>query len=416
MVMPQVNLSEANVPELRRLFYASRHRGDTALHQAVVRELRARGAQPPEPWTVEGPSDPGAGAQARPPGAAAAPASEGFVPVDPQMRLSPGLEVRQPRPARSPPFARGGADAGPGAAPDPRAGAFDAEPMGPQAATSPPAARIPQPAMMALFGALTLAVGGVAGWLAHEGMARHPAVASAPPAAVAPDFAAARSASADRADGAAGPAPVTQGAAAAGASAPADPLETSAAPAAAQPRRGLVIVQTPAPLAAAPAAPIRSGVSERPLPLAPEPAPAPMQRTYGSAPQGAPVRVFVHITDAAQTPDVDRVRSQLSALSIAGQPVGMPPVRLVQNGPRRTEVRCLKRSDCAAASRIARSLTQGLGRPVAVVDLSRTYEDDRSVRPGSLELWLGSASGRLAGASVRPARVRARRLPAPSLY
>ncbi len=55
------------------------------------------------------------------------------------------------------------------------------------------------------------------------------------------------------------------------------------------------------------------------------------------------------------------------------------------------EVRCLKQGDCAAAGRIAHELSQDLRTPVAVVDLSRTYEHDGAVRPGSLELWVPSS-------------------------
>ncbi len=95
------------------------------------------------------------------------------------------------------------------------------------------------------------------------------------------------------------------------------------------------------------------------------------------------MRVFIHVTDPAQRPAVDRIRSELGGLNVA-----VPPVRFVRNAPGRTELRCLKQADCAAASRIARDLTQALRTPVTLVDMSRTYEHDGSVRPGSLELWV----------------------------
>jgi len=111
------------------------------------------------------------------------------------------------------------------------------------------------------------------------------------------------------------------------------------------------------------------------------------QRIHPSA-QDTPVRVFVHIRSGAQLPAANRIRAQLGALRIAGQPVGAPPVRIVARSPRRTELRCLKHADCPAAARLARSLAQSLGTPVAVVDMSPTYEGDPRVRAGSLELWL----------------------------
>ena len=117
-----------------------------------------------------------------------------------------------------------------------------------------------------------------------------------------------------------------------------------------------------------------------PPPVQTDPAPE-LQR-------GGPVRVFVHIGDPGQGPAADQVRAELSTLSIAGQPIATPPFRLVQSLPRGNEVRCLKHADCPAASGVARHLARTLGVPVAVVDMSGTYEQDRAVRPGSLELWL----------------------------
>lgn len=136
--------------------------------------------------------------------------------------------------------------------------------------------------------------------------------------------------------------------------------------------------------------PVSSGAveSER-QPGAPEPALPTAQRDVGEPVKSTnPIRVFVHITDAAQRPAADRVRAEIKELNFANQPAATPPVRLVASSPRRTEVRCLKRADCPAASRVARHLEQTLRLPVSVVDMSPTYEGDRRVRAGSLELWL----------------------------
>lgn len=98
----------------------------------------------------------------------------------------------------------------------------------------------------------------------------------------------------------------------------------------------------------------------------------------------------MHISDPAQLPTAERIRSKLNSMRIGDETVGAPPVRFVGGAPRRTEVRCLKRADCPAAQRVARYLAQGLGAPVAVVDMSASYERDVTVRAGSLELWLHS--------------------------
>ena len=145
----------------------------------------------------------------------------------------------------------------------------------------------------------------------------------------------------------------------------------------------MIIESPPRTLAPHDAASIRPRLSAlqpsppRLLPLAKSP-PA-----LAAAQPSGPVRVFIHVTDLAQRPAVDRIRSELSGLNVA-----VPPVRFVRNAPGRTELRCLKQADCAAASRIAHDLTQALRTPVTLVDMSRTYEHDGAVRPGSLELWV----------------------------
>jgi hypothetical protein len=347
--MPQIELSEANGQELRRLLFSSRSGGDTALHEAVLRELQARGAHPPELRNFRAPSE------------------------------SPGAFEEQSGSAgtRPPPH---GARAAPGSYED----EFTVESLG-RTMEKPPASRSLQPAKLALFGALALAGIGAGGWLAREGLANHIAITSTPsPLAVAPTFDVPAKSSTDPADRAgteilgAQPAPGSQIAASTG------KVEASAAPAAVRAGGGLVIQIQPAPKASTSLAPVRSGASEIPLPAPPPPA----ERKLVAGQNGGSLRVFVHITDEAQIPTVDRVRSELSGLRFGGQPITMPPLRIVQSSPRRTEVRCLKHADCPAAHRIGRYLAQSLRRPVAVVDMSGRYEQDLGVRPGTLEVWL----------------------------
>jgi hypothetical protein len=127
----------------------------------------------------------------------------------------------------------------------------------------------------------------------------------------------------------------------------------------------------------------------RTRPAAPEPALAPVAREPALAAAGGhPLRVFVHISQSAELPVADQIRSELNGLRFADQPVATPPVRFVASSPRRTELRCLKHTDCPAARRLAPYLERSLRTPVEVVDMSRTYEQDPEVRPGSLELWL----------------------------
>jgi hypothetical protein len=143
-----------------------------------------------------------------------------------------------------------------------------------------------------------------------------------------------------------------------------------------------------------PSAVTRGAISPRPVaPRSPQSALAqaepPVNRERAAVGEVAgPVRVFVHIADPSQLPTAERIQSRLNRLRIADEPVATPPVRFVRGAPSRTEVRCLKHADCPAAQRVARYLAQTLGAPVAVVDMSATYERDQAVRDGSLELWL----------------------------
>lgn len=136
--------------------------------------------------------------------------------------------------------------------------------------------------------------------------------------------------------------------------------------------------RTPPPLP-----PLRPAPPLREARVAPPPsAPAPAASADG------PVRVFVHVAGAAGRGEADVVRARLGDLILRGAPVATPGVRTVARTPRRNEVRCLKASDCAAARRVGAYLARTLPGGVTVVDMSRTYENDPGVRPGSLELWL----------------------------
>jgi hypothetical protein len=148
------------------------------------------------------------------------------------------------------------------------------------------------------------------------------------------------------------------------------------------------VAPAPAPVAAAPTVtPPAPSSPVRARPASPVP-PVATPTTRASAVADGPIRVFVHITDASQRPAADRVRAELRGLRFAQEPVATPPVRIVARAPRRTEVRCLKHADCAAAERVARYLAQTLGTPVPVVDMSQSFGRDPAVRAGSLELWL----------------------------
>ena len=379
--MPQINLSETNGPELRRLFYASRKRGDTALQEAVLHELNSRGARSQDPRTSADPVFDSGRFEARSPGAAAA--VDGADDLEPSMRVASGPEGRGPLHDRPLPFGHYRAEPRVSGAPAPYEGEFKTTWSGPAAAPRALPRRSPSRAKPALAGGLALAIVCIGAWMAREGGARHEATTYVTrTAVVVPTLGTPRAPSTKRTDGVGTELAVAEKARVGQASASALRGQPPAAALPAPARPGQVVIQFPQ--AESSAVPVRSDPSELPpLPLA-----LPAVRAFAAARVETPVRVFVHIAAEAQFAAVDRVRANLSGVRFGGQPIAMPPVRFVQSSPGRTEVRCLKHADCPAAAQIARHLAQGLQTPVAVVDMSRTYEADRNVRAGSLELWL----------------------------
>ena len=352
--------------------------------------LNPPAARPAEPQGFAAPSDNASGFEPRSPFAPAAAAAPGFEAHGP----APGGATPEPDVASRPhdpplPFGRFRPEPAAQPAPAPYEGELRVAPVRPapaaaqtrtQAQAPPPPAR--RSGKLALFGVLALTAAGAGVWLAQDGPGRRaPPAAATPPAPVVEP----------RADAALRPS-------SAQAALPLAPAEPPAS-------RGLVVTRAaPAPAPVTSAAAARSVASDLPPPppLPPLPPRQAVQATarpvqpppLAASPQGGAVRVFVHVADDAQSPVVEQIRAQLGGLRFGGQPVAMPPVRFVPSTPRRAEVRCLQHADCAAAGQIAGQLSRSLGTQVAVVDMSRTYEQDRNVRPGSLELWLPTQAGR----------------------
>jgi hypothetical protein len=134
-----------------------------------------------------------------------------------------------------------------------------------------------------------------------------------------------------------------------------------------------------------------------PPPRLTRPAPPRLARAAPAPPPDfgdAPTRVFIHIAGPDQIDEAEAVRGELRHLRLNGASVATPAIRIVRSVPGRSQVRCLRASDCAAARQVAASLGDMLpdGTPV-VVDMHRTYQTDPNVRPGTLEVWLRPERG-----------------------
>ncbi|MBV8685753.1 MAG: hypothetical protein JOZ90_13340 [Alphaproteobacteria bacterium] len=122
-----------------------------------------------------------------------------------------------------------------------------------------------------------------------------------------------------------------------------------------------------------------------PLPLAPQ------TRTASSLEQAPGLRVYVQITAEGQRDSARALIERLSRSTVGG-------ARLAAEGPelvpgyrlRNTELRCLKKADCARASDLAAYIGVQLGTAVTVRDLSARYETSPRVKSGNYELWFAS--------------------------
>ncbi len=98
-------------------------------------------------------------------------------------------------------------------------------------------------------------------------------------------------------------------------------------------------------------------------------------------------RVYIQIADRSQRPAAERVQARLGRSTFNGQRLAAPGVQLVDAAPARTELRCVKASDCKVAGQLAAYIGGFLGEPVDVRDLHALYENNPRARQGSFELW-----------------------------
>jgi hypothetical protein len=98
----------------------------------------------------------------------------------------------------------------------------------------------------------------------------------------------------------------------------------------------------------------------------------------------APARVYIHIRGEFQRGPASRVGDSLKAAGFI-----VPGIeRLVEKGPRDTELRFFRNAEEKKATRIT-GLLEKMGIKATLSDLSATYENSQAIRPGHYELWFG---------------------------
>lgn len=94
-------------------------------------------------------------------------------------------------------------------------------------------------------------------------------------------------------------------------------------------------------------------------------------------------RVYLHIVSEEQRP---AARQLTTGLEKAGLVV--PGIEYVRRGPSSNELRFFRDEDSREAAQI-QQLAADAGLKLKVRNLSATYGDSKSIRPGHFEIWLG---------------------------
>lgn len=137
--------------------------------------------------------------------------------------------------------------------------------------------------------------------------------------------------------------------------------------------------------------------------LAPgNPANTPPLIAKSGTPEGSggtpPPRLYVQISTEEQRDPARYLIKRLQGADFQGRP-------LLPLGPdlkpiRTTQLRCVRRVDCASAPQLASYLSTVMGIPVPITDLSAQYEDTSTTRLGHYELWIAPGPIRVVGTSL----------------
>ncbi|XJJ69247.1 AAA family ATPase [Novosphingobium sp. BL-8A] len=108
------------------------------------------------------------------------------------------------------------------------------------------------------------------------------------------------------------------------------------------------------------------------------------------AEQLVPPRLYIHVQSRDQTAGAEQLRAALAGQLLAGERlIAMMPRTDSTSAVRETELRCVTRSDCLTAPKLAAIIGPLLGAPPKIVDLSGRYPSGTGTRPGHFELWFG---------------------------
>jgi hypothetical protein len=106
------------------------------------------------------------------------------------------------------------------------------------------------------------------------------------------------------------------------------------------------------------------------------------------------LRLWIHVRNEGQKKLAQQIYADLSKAGYGDKRLAKMPVSMVKAGPDQTQLRLFKKVDAKEAARLLIALKKQLTR-IVLLDLSPTYDQMNSIRPGHLELWLSTGLEKL---------------------
>ena len=110
--------------------------------------------------------------------------------------------------------------------------------------------------------------------------------------------------------------------------------------------------------------------------------------TFRLALERLPSRLFVHVIDDQQPNCLRLLIASIKDIDRAK--ITIPAIAHAEWGGEQHELRVLQESDLERAKHLA-DMLKGLQLDVKIVDLSKTWEGAKKIRPNTMELWFGKA-------------------------
>jgi|GEM_PF-2492481 len=103
--------------------------------------------------------------------------------------------------------------------------------------------------------------------------------------------------------------------------------------------------------------------------------------------QKEPARLWIHVRNENQKKDLKEIAEWLKNIKLNGITIELRPIRLVEYGPNKPDLRSFKKDDAEEAKHLLTTLQKIIPK-LELKDLSRQYRKIVWIKPGHYELWL----------------------------